>query len=280
MIEAFAGIGPHFPAEFASAYGKLTAIIWARYFLISGLFFAGLWLRPEHKVRGVKLARQRPDRAIMVHEIRMSLLSSLIYAFPGAIVMLAWRNSGTAIYSDVSAIGGPIWGWVYLPISVFIYLAIHDTYFYWTHRAMHHRLLFKPTHLTHHRSHQPTPWAAFSFHPWEAFISSWAIPIAAFFIPLHTGALMALLVIMTYCGVANHSGWEIIPRSFLNGPIGRWLITASHHNVHHTKYRSNYGLYFRFWDKVCGTDTGLAAPATARDRGSKTRGKAQTPVAA
>jgi sterol desaturase/sphingolipid hydroxylase (fatty acid hydroxylase superfamily) len=26
----------------------------------------------------------------------------------------------------------------------------------------------------------------------------------------------------------------------------------------HSHYRCNYGLYFRFWDRLCGTDRGLA----------------------
>ena len=43
---------------------------------------------------------------------------------------------------------------------------------------------------------------------------------------------------------------------------GKHIITASHLNLHHTKFKGNYGLYFRFWDKVCGTDVGLVAPVT------------------
>jgi Flavodoxin reductases (ferredoxin-NADPH reductases) family 1 len=32
------------------------------------------------------------------------------------------------------------------------------------------------------------------------------------------------------------------------------LITATNHSLHHTQYNGNYGLYFRFWDIVCGTE--------------------------
>ena len=28
----------------------------------------------------------------------------------------------------------------------------------------------------------------------------------------------------------------------------------SHHQRHHEEYRCNYGLYFRFWDRWCGTE--------------------------
>ena len=30
---------------------------------------------------------------------------------------------------------------------------------------------------------------------------------------------------------------------------------------HHEEYRCNYGLYFRFWDRLCGTDRGLSPNA-------------------
>jgi sterol desaturase/sphingolipid hydroxylase (fatty acid hydroxylase superfamily) len=58
-------------------------------------------------------------------------------------------------------------------------------------------------------------------------------------------------------GVTNHMGWEIFPRFMWRGPLGAWLITASHHQRHHAEYRCNYGLYFRFWDRLCGTDRGI-----------------------
>ncbi|MEO0851836.1 MAG: fatty acid hydroxylase family protein, partial [Pseudomonadota bacterium] len=39
--------------------------------------------------------------------------------------------------------------------------------------------------------------------------------------------------------------------------------SASHHNVHHRDYNANYGLYFRFWDQLMGTDKGLAKPVAS-----------------
>ena len=77
------------------------------------------------------------------------------------------------------------------------------------------------------------------------------------FIPIHIGALALVLAIMTVMGVTNHMGWEIFPHFMWRGHLGGWLITASHHQRHHEQYGCNYGLYFRFWDRLCGTDRGL-----------------------
>jgi sterol desaturase/sphingolipid hydroxylase (fatty acid hydroxylase superfamily) len=96
-----------------------------------------------------------------------------------------------------------------------------------------------------------------SFHPWEALSGAFVIPFLVFVIPIHIASLGVVLSVMTIMGVTNHMGWECFPKSIVNGKLGQWLITATHHQKHHDAYRGNYGLYFRFWDKMCGTDLGL-----------------------
>ncbi len=239
---------------FAATYILLVGVIWARYFIVAGLFYWLLWGRAEKNVAATRLSPVRPTRDNVSFEIRMSLLSSLIYAAPGAVVIEAYKAGGTALYTQLDT---PL-AWAWIPVSIFIYLAIHDTYFYWTHRAMHHPKLFRRMHLAHHRSRHPTPWAGFSFHPWESIISAWPLPLAAFFIPIHVGAVFVVLMVMTIASISNHAGWEIIPRRYIHGLFGRHIISATHHNLHHTDYHANYGLYFRFWDRLMGTDKGFS----------------------
>ncbi len=227
----------------------LSLIIVVRYFMICGLFYWLLWKRPAEKVHARRLTSIVPAAKVVRSEIRWSIVSSVIYAVPGAIMLEAWKNGGTAIYTDVSE-----YGWLYLVLSVFVYLFIHDTYFYWTHRLMHRPKIYKVFHRVHHESKQPTPWAAFSFHPYESIVGAIIIPVLVFLIPIHVGAVLFLLVVMTICSVINHTGFEIFPDSAMRGFIGKHFITAAHHNLHHTKFRCNYALYFRFWDKVMGTD--------------------------
>ena len=84
------------------------------------------------------------------------------------------------------------------------------------------------------------------------------IPALVFLIPIHGAMLGVVLAIMTVMGVTNHMGWELFPRRLVHSRLGNWLITASHHQRHHEEYRCNYGLYFRHWDRLCGTDRGLS----------------------
>ena len=227
----------------------LTAIIALRYAMISGLFYWLLWGRAPEKVRAIKLMKGTPGPGAVRREIEWSLLSSFIYAAPAAVVIELWKLGVTAVYTDIDAY--PLW---WIPVSVFVYLFLQDTYFYWTHRAMHHPALFRTMHRVHHESRPPTPWAAFSFHPYESIVGAVFPPLLALFIPIHVGAVLFILTLMTMAAVFNHCGWEIFPKWWLRGPPGRHLITAAHHDLHHKNPRTNYGLYFRFWDKLMGTD--------------------------
>jgi Delta7-sterol 5-desaturase len=225
----------------------MTFIVGLRYLLSSGAFAWVTNIRHPELYAGLKPQISR--------EIRWSLASAAIYGIPAGVVAWGWDNQGwTLIYRDVTDY--PLW---YLPLSVFLYLFAHDTWFYWTHRLMHRPWWFKIAHAVHHESRPPTAWAAMSFHPWEALTGAVVIPALVFIIPIHVAAIGLVLSIMTVMGITNHMGWELFPKVMVNGKLGNWLITATHHQKHHDAYRGNYGLYFRFWDKMCGTDLGLGS---------------------
>lgn len=234
--------------EVAAAVGAMVAIVAARYLAVSG-FFA--WL--TGRVRPGLYDGERM-RGQMRREIGWSLAAAAIYGAPAGLVMYAWARHGwTRIYTDAGAY--PL---LWLPLSILVYLFVHDSYFYWTHRAIHRPALFRRMHAVHHDSRPPTAWAAMSFHPWEALSGAILIPALTFLIPIHVGALGVVLGVMTFFGVTNHMGWEIFPRRWVEGRFGAAMISASHHHKHHTDYRCNFGLYFRFWDRLCDTDRGLS----------------------
>jgi len=226
----------------------MTLIVGARYLLASGAF---AWATA--RVRPGLYAGLAPQ---IRKEVAWSLASAAIYGIPAGVVAWGWQERGwTQIYTEWDTL--PLW---YLPLSVAIYLFAHDTWFYWTHRWMHRPRPFRVAHAVHHASRPPTAWAAMSFHPLEALTGAVVIPTLVFAVPIHAAMLGLVLAVMTAMGVTNHMGWEMFPRAIVHGPWGRWLITASHHQRHHDLYRCNYGLYFRVWDRLCGTDRGLATP--------------------
>lgn len=225
----------------------MTLIVGLRYLAVSGGF---AWLTSSRHPQ--LYAGQAPQ---IRREIGWSLASAAIYGIPAGVLAWGWQAHGwTRVYSDVTDY--PLW---WLPLSLFAYLLAHDSWFYWTHRLMHRPKLFRVAHAVHHASRPPTAWAAMSFHPWEALTGAVVIPALVLTIPIHFSMLLLVLTVMTLMGVTNHMGWELFPRALVEGRAGRWLITASHHQRHHREYRCNYGLYFRFWDRLCGTDKGLGS---------------------
>jgi sterol desaturase/sphingolipid hydroxylase (fatty acid hydroxylase superfamily) len=111
-----------------------------------------------------------------------------------------------------------------------------------------------------------------AFHPWEALSAAWLIPALTLVLPIHVAALGTVLLVMSFFAVTNHMGVELFPARLVDGWFGRHIISASHHDLHHRHFQRNYGLYFRFWDRLCGTDAGLSRsvrrPASAGPTGS------------
>ena len=240
----------------------MTLIVGVRYLATSGLFAAITARVRPGLYRGLEPQIGR--------EIRWSLASAAIYGIPAGIVAWGWQERGwTLIYTDWNVF--PLW---YAPLSVLLFLAAHDTWFYWTHRLMHRPWWFKKMHAVHHDSRPPTAWAAMAFHPWEALTGALVIPALVFVIPIHAAMLGTVLAIMTLMGITNHMGWEMFPRWLVQGAAGKVLITASHHQRHHGEYRCNYGLYFRFWDQICGTDRGLGGFGDGKRDADRQRGSA------
>lgn len=221
-----------------------------RYILMAGTAFFIFWKWLFHKFhhRWIQKDRQ-PDKDKILHEIKYSFLTMLIFALVGVGTYFMRTQGWTKIYMDFHE-----YGWGYFFFSLFFLILFHDTYFYWTHRLMHHPKLFKHVHLTHHISTNPSPWAAFAFHPYEAIIEAGIIPLAAVLIPLHYSTILAFLIYMTFLNVLGHLGFELFPKGFLDNKILRYHNTTTHHNMHHRYFHCNYGLYFNWWDRWMGTN--------------------------
>ena len=218
------------------------------------LLFAGAaWLLFHVALRQVLRHRRISSKPNPGSQIRREVLDSLrslvIFGLVGGFVKFASLSGWTQFYYSIEERG-----WVWYGVSFALMIAIHDTYFYWTHRLMHHRRLFKLFHLTHHRSTSPTPWAAYAFSPLEALVQAGVAPLIAFTIPVHPSAFLPFMLWQITFNVLGHCGYEIWPSWFLETRFGRFLNTPTHHSLHHEKFRSNYGLYFNFWDRVMATN--------------------------
>lgn len=225
---------------------KVFLITSVRYLLFASIVFFPCYFWFKDSIAWRRIQTKFPKAKDYVREVSYSFLTFVIF---GCVAMFVHSiRAYTFLYSEINEY--PIWWfWISIPVA----LVVHDAYFYWTHRLMHHPRLFKTMHLVHHRSTNPTPWAAFAFHPTEAVVEAGIITVLAFTVPMTFWSLMIFLVIMTIENVIGHLGYEFFPRWLTNSRIGFWLNSSTNHNQHHKYFEGNYGLYFRWWDVWMGT---------------------------
>lgn len=230
-------------------FSGITLVTALRYALFAGTawLLAYVWLRRRWFHR--KVVRAIPDSRDVRREILHSLRTIAIFGIVGVVTVWAVRRGWTQLYHDIHSRS---WSWFLASIGLTILL--HDTWFYWTHRLMHHRRLFRLFHRTHHLSTNPTPWAAFAFSPVEAVVQAAIFPLAVTLIPIHPLAFGAFMVWQMLFNVVGHTGYEFHPARFIRSPLRFILNTPTNHAMHHEKPRGNYGLYFNFWDRVMHTN--------------------------
>lgn len=226
----------------------LLTINLLRYFMIATPAFLLFYVLFKKKWQFKKIQEKFPKNKDYQREIGFSLISTVIFAMVGLSIFGTSLKYHTLRYTDIDEKG-----WAYWVLSVFLMILLHDTYFYWTHRAMHHPKIFKHTHLLHHKSTNPSPWAAYAFHPLEGIVEAGVIYPIVFFIPYHPTAILVFLLFMMTYNVYGHLGFEIFPKGFNKNFVGKWLNTSVNHNQHHKYFKGNYGLYFLFWDRIMGT---------------------------
>lgn len=223
-----------------------------RYLVGTLSVLVGIWFIASHFIKTRKI-RKPANRKTQLRQIRMELKNSAITVLVFTLMNTVLFNGSIAEVFKIYREGAGFPDW-YFWASVPLFLVLHDTYFYWTHRAMHHEKLYRYFHMTHHRSHNPTPFTAYNFAPLEAIVEFGFLPIALLFIPIHNDAIFIVMTIMIFKNASSHGGYEIMPRSWAKLPILGWLTTVTHHDMHHERGTGNYGFYFTWWDKWLGTE--------------------------
>lgn len=220
-----------------------------RYLVLAGIPFLFFYILLYRSAAKYKIQDKKADRKHFLREIVHSSSSSLVFAVISVILLFTPLQSYTLVYTNVHDY--PLW---WLPVSLVLSLVIHDTYFYWMHRLMHHKRIFRFTHKVHHQSVNPSPWTAYSFHILEAIAEGLVLVVLAFVLPMHKDVLILFTVVSLLINVYGHLGYEIMPKELRHSFLFEIINTSVHHNLHHSKFKGNYGLYFRWWDRIMGTE--------------------------
>ena len=227
---------------------KILLFDFGRYLIAAGLISALVWVLRRTSLASRKIQRREATRADFRREFLASLRTVIVYTVVIIPMIWAFQHGVLKFYSGpVSALG-------FAGYLAAILLA-HDTWFYWTHRAMHTPRLFKTFHKFHHLTATPTPWTAYSFDIGEAFVMVLFMPLYALLVPTPGPVIFTFLAVMILRNAMGHAGLELHPRGWASHPVLKWISTTTHHDLHHNgSYNHNFGFYFTWWDKLMGTE--------------------------
>jgi sterol desaturase/sphingolipid hydroxylase (fatty acid hydroxylase superfamily) len=220
------------------------------YFAVVGLVFLLVWKLGARRLASRRIpARSRLGAAQLRAEVMNTLMSLAVGTSIAAIVAALQAGGVINLPTDLSQTS------VLAALSMFLgLLLLNDVWFYAIHRLLHHPKIFRYVHAVHHRSIDVNPFSSYSFHPLEALLlSAWVVPVL-WLLPIPLPLLGALQGIGLANNLMSHLGYEFLPRAWVRLPVLRWTNTATFHSLHHTNPSGNFGLMFRFWDRLFGTE--------------------------
>ncbi|MCO6149449.1 sterol desaturase family protein [Flavobacterium sp. NRK1] len=220
-----------------------------RYFFIAGVAFLFFYIFLNKRFKTGKIQAKVLKKKDIIREVLHSCQSAAVFTGITLLILFSPIKEYTLIYDNVND-----YSYWWLIISIVVSFVIHDTYFYWMHRLLHHRKIYKYTHVVHHRSINPSPWASYSFHILEAIPEGLVLLLLAFILPMHIIAISLFTIIGLIINVYGHLGYEIAPKAFRGTVFFKIVNTSVHHNLHHSRFHGNYSLYFRFWDRIMNTE--------------------------
>jgi 4-alpha-methyl-delta7-sterol-4alpha-methyl oxidase len=217
----------------------------------------------------------------------VSLVSFLLFAFP--LTWVAWRDPpslrahrvqsrpmnipkwfwpafGRTVLNNIIATGvftlswplmrqsgvhlGPWPAWYVMVAQVIFFFLLDDFLFYWAHRALHTRWLFRYVHSVHHRLRTPSAIAAHYFHWSEYLLISGIAMLGPLLIGAHVVTIWIWVAIRQLEAAMGHSGyeWRFDPLRLVPFYEG-----VAYHDYHHGSFVGNYAGVLGYLDRLFGT---------------------------
>jgi sterol desaturase/sphingolipid hydroxylase (fatty acid hydroxylase superfamily) len=196
------------------------------------------------------LNRAYPERRIQKHRDNDHVRAEMLRA-PGSVAVISLAFAGGLF------IQGQGWAltplpitWWSVPLMTIASVIAYDTWFYWVHRLLHWKPMYR-FHALHHTSVAPTIWT----HHYETFVEASLNQlfyiVIVFVLPVPWPALVLHRIYDQASGMVGHSGFEHFAGSTNRTP---WpLASTIFHDQHHGYFRFNFAHSFSLWDRVMGT---------------------------
>lgn len=168
--------------------------------------------------------------------VEVLIAQALLLPASAWILFPAWRWMG----GDPAA---PLPSLYTIAAQLIACIFIQDTLFYWSHRALHTRWLFRKVHRKHHDFRHVRGLAAEYAHPVEQVVNLITVMTGPIVLAVHPVTFVTWMVIRVGETIEAHSGYA-------------FTTLASRHAYHHLyAARGCLGSFFGLWDRLMGTDT-------------------------
>lgn len=218
------------------------------------VYFAGYFmLRTLLVFTPVHIWSRRAGRRVyrMLHETRREDIVHAARSFVVDVVLLS-----VLVKSQIARVDDT--QWAFTLVASFVVL---EVWFYTLHRALHHPRLFF-IHRAHHgaRTTAPLTGMAFSVLERTLIVLGFAAGIGAvsFVHPIAPSGIALYFFLNYVLNMIGHSNVEIF------SPRLRWLVTPTHHAMHHARYDGHFSLHLTCLDRWLETEFSDYATVHAR----------------
>lgn len=136
--------------------------------------------------------------------------------------------------------------------DMIVFVGVNDTLFYWGHRLLHHKSIYKYIHKQHHRFKVNIGIASEFAHPVEDLLAN-IIPTlgGSLVMGSHPVTIWVWLALRIWETIDAHSGYLFgwSPFHYFDFQGG-----ADRHDFHHSHNIGCFGSFTIFWDWITGTD--------------------------
>ncbi|KAF0717831.1 Aste57867_2062 [Aphanomyces stellatus] len=187
-----------------------------------------------------------PTLALYWKCLKLALLNQVVVHAPVQLALLYFWGGRPTFSGSL-----PLPSVLTIVCELALFILCEDFLFYWSHRFLHWKRIFKHVHKVHHEFTAPFGLAFIYTHPVEEVLTMMATMTGPLLFGSHILCLYIWLVFRVVKSIEAHSGYEF--------PLGLntlipFLTGSGRHDYHHEKFDCNYGSMFAFWDWICGTD--------------------------
>lgn len=232
------------------------ALLLVRNLCLTLAYFGGLHVYLyTFKKQGDKLQfSSRPfaksKRFLFGDQVQDNMFRTLCYAVPIVTVyevLTYWLFANDFLsflpFSDKSA-----GFWIWFVVLLLFIPVIHSTHFYFSHRLLHCKPLYKSVHRIHHANIEVGPFSGLAMHPIELTIYFSTVCVQ-WLLALHPLNALYQLQFAVFNAAMSHTGFEKI---LLKDDVG--IESNSYfHFLHHKYFECNYGGTIAPMDQLFGT---------------------------